>query len=303
MELSAPPQAMELPLGARQAVAAGASLAVGGLPVNEKRLRRALRRRLGSKVVLITGASRGIGRALARRVAEAGALTLVNARSEEALAALAAELRATGGRAEPYAADLSTADGCEALLERLRERNLRVDVLVNNAGRSIRRPIEQSCDRPGDCARTMDVNYFGAVRLILGLLPEMRRAGEGHIVNVSSIGLQTDMPRFSAYNASKAAIDAFVRSLAPEVAADGVRVSVVYLPLVRTAMSEPTRSFAVLPALTADAAAARLCRVLVRRPPRTSSPVGALGELAGLVAAGSSRWFMRVTDAALEERA
>lgn len=303
MELSAPPQLTELPPGARQAIAAGAGLAVGGLPVNEQRLRRALRRRLEGKAVLVTGASRGIGRALARRVAEAGALTLVNARSAEALSGLAAELRAAGGRAEPYAADLATAEGCEALLARLRERDVRVDVLVNNAGLSIRRPIEHSCDRPGDCARTMDVNYFGAARLILGLLPGMREAGEGHIVNVSSIGLQADMPRFSAYNASKAAIDAFARSLAPEVAADGVRVSVAYLPLVRTAMSEPTRSFAALPALTADAAAARLCRVLVRRPPRTSSPVGALGELAGLVAARGSRWFMRVTDAALEARA
>ena len=302
MELSAPPQVTRLPLGARQALIAGTSLAVGGLPVHEKRLRRSLRRRLDGKTVLITGASRGIGRALARRVAGAGALTLVNARDGGALADLVAELRSGGGRAEAYPADLALPEECEALLERLRERGTRVDVLVNNAGHSIRRPIELSCARPGDCLRTIDVNYLAAARLVLGLLPGMRGTGDGHIVNVSSIGLQTGMPRFSAYNASKAAIDSFVRSLAPEVAADGVRVSVVYLPLVRTAMSEPTTSFGLLPALTADAAAARLCRALVRRPPRASSPVGAMGELAALIAPGRSRWFMRVTDAALEAR-
>lgn len=302
MELSQPPQMTRLPLGARQAAQVGATLAVGGLPVREQRLRRLLRRRLAGRTVLITGASRGIGRALAQRVAEAGALTLVNARDGEALDGLVAELRARSGWAEAYAADLAEPEGCEALLERLRRRHVRVDVLVNNAGLSIRRPIEQSCSRPGDCERTMNVNYFGAARLVLGLLPGMRRAGHGHIVNVSSIGLQTEMPRFSAYNASKAAIDAFVQSLAPEVAEDGVRVSVVYLPLVRTAMSEPTASFALLPALTPEAAAARLCRVLVRRPPRSSSPVGALGELAALAATRQSRWFMRVTDTTLEAR-
>jgi NAD(P)-dependent dehydrogenase (short-subunit alcohol dehydrogenase family) len=303
MELSPPQEVARLPLGARQAATVGVSLAVGGLPVAEERLRCSLRRRLQGRTVLITGASRGIGRALARRVARAGATTLVSARDGNALAELVAEVRSEGGRAEPYVADLASAEGCEELLERLHERDLRIEVLVNNAGLSIRRPVEQACARPADCARTMDVNYFAAARLVFGLLPGMREAGEGHIVNVSSIGLQTDMPRFSAYNASKAAIDAFVRSLAPEVAADGVRVSVVYLPLVRTAMSAPTADFAQLPALTPDAAAARLCRVLVRRPPRASSPIGALGELAALVAARRSRWFMRVTDSLLEARA
>jgi NAD(P)-dependent dehydrogenase (short-subunit alcohol dehydrogenase family) len=302
VDVDAPPRISELPPGVRQLATVGAHLAVAGMPVDERRLRRALERRLSGRTVLVTGASRGIGRALARRVADAGAVSLLSARDGASLAALAEEIEASGGNCEAFPADLSTAEGCEDLIARLRGHRHRVEVLVNNAGLSIRRPIDQSCERPGDCVRTMEVNYFGAARLVLGLLPAMRAAGWGHIVNVSSIGLQTSMPRFSAYNASKAAIDAFVRSLAPEVAADGIRVTVAYLPLVRTEMSAPTMSFAGLPALTADAAAARLCRILVRRPARASSPIGALGELAALVAARRSQWFMRVTDAAMEAR-
>lgn len=291
-----------LPLGLRQAAWLGGRFAIGGLPVNEGRLRRSLARRLAGKRVLITGASRGIGRALARRVGDAGAEVLLVARDGEALAALATEIEAAGGRASAHPADLSSAQGSEELVERLLDRHGRVSVLVNNAGLSIRRPIASSYDRHGDCARTMAVNYFGAAQLILGLLPGMREARDGHIVNVSSIGLQTAMPRFSAYNASKAAIDAFARSLAPEVAPEGVRVSVAYMPLVRTTMSAPTTSFSRLPALSADAAAARLCRVLVHRPPRASCPAGAFGELAALLLAGHSRRFMQLTDIALEGR-
>jgi short-subunit dehydrogenase len=159
-----------------------------------------------------------------------------------------------------------------------------VDVLVNNAGRSIRRPLDLAYERFHDYERTMQLNYFGAVKLTLDFLPGMRERGDGHIVNVSSIGVQTGEPRFSAYVASKAALDAFSRAAAGELFGEGVAITTVYMPLVRTAMSKPTEAYDLLPELTSSQAAEWICRAIVGRPRRIALPGAMLTEAAYLVA-------------------
>jgi NAD(P)-dependent dehydrogenase (short-subunit alcohol dehydrogenase family) len=167
------------------------------------------------------------------------------------------------------------------------ERHGRVDILVNNAGRSIRRSIELSYDRMHDFERTMQLNYFGALKLILALLPGMRERGHGHIINISSIGVQTNTPRFSAYVASKAALDAFSRCIASEVRDDGVHITTIHMPLVRTPMIAPTKMYRAFPALTPDQAADLICHAIVDRPKRVATRLGSMGEIAYAVAPGS----------------
>src|ERR1700722_19661254 len=197
---------------------------------------RTLREALDGKHVMITGASSGIGRSTALKVAEAGGVPLLVARNVEKLEETRAEIVAAGGTAYVYAADLADMESVETLLERVLADHRNVDMLVNNAGRSIRRSIALSYDRFHDFERTMQLNYFGAVKLIIGLLPHMRERGSGHIVNISSIGVQATPPRFSAYVASKAALDAFTRVVASEVIGDGVTFTTIHMPLVRTPM-------------------------------------------------------------------
>jgi NAD(P)-dependent dehydrogenase (short-subunit alcohol dehydrogenase family) len=155
-----------------------------------------------------------------------------------------------------------------------------VDMLVNNAGRSIRRSIKLSYERFHDFERTMQLNYFGAVKLIIGLLPHMRERGSGHIVNISSIGVQTNPPRFSAYVASKAALDAFTRVVASEVIGDGVTFTTIHMPLVRTPMIEPTKIYDAFPAITPDEAADMICEALRSRPKHMGTRLGTVGEMA-----------------------
>jgi NAD(P)-dependent dehydrogenase (short-subunit alcohol dehydrogenase family) len=164
------------------------------------------------------------------------------------------------------------------------ERHGRVDVLINNAGRSIRRSLDLSYDRFHDFERTMQLNYFGAVRLILAVLPEMRARHAGHIVNVSSVGVQAAVPRFAAYVASKAALDAFSECAQAEVHADGVRFTTVYMPLVRTPMIEPTKLYQSLPAIEADDAAAMLCDAVTYRPRHLGTVVGTAAAMSNAVA-------------------
>jgi short-subunit dehydrogenase len=163
----------------------------------------------------------------------------------------------------------------------------RVDVLVNNAGRSIRRSVGRSYDRFHDYQRTMQLNYFAAVKLILDLLPVMRRRRFGHIVNISTIGLQVNTPRFSAYVASKAALDAFSRSIAPEIIEDGVHITTVYMPLVRTPMIAPTKIYDRFPTLTPDDAANMIIEAIRKRPKRIATALGNLGQLTYAVAPGA----------------
>jgi len=168
---------------------------------------------------------------------------------------------------------------CQRVVAEVLEQHGGVDVLVNNAGRSIRRSVERSYDRFHDFERTMQLNYFGALKLILAFLPGMREGKSGHIINVSSIGVQTNTPRFSAYVASKAALDAFSRCAAPECVADNVKFTTVYMPLVRTPMIAPTDIYKAFPTLTPDEAALMLCDAMIDKPKRMASRLGTVGEI------------------------
>ncbi len=246
------------------------------------------KRRLGHAVsgrtVMITGGSSGIGRATALKVAAAGGIPLLVARGADALEATKAEIVKAGGTAFVYRADLSDVEDCQRLAKEVIAQHGGVDVLVNNAGRSIRRSVAASVDRFHDFERTMQLNYFGAVALILALLPPMRARKRGHIVNVSSIGVQTYPPRFAAYVASKAALDAFSRCIASEVHADKVRLTTVHMPLVRTPMIAPTSIYRSFPTLSPDEAANVICSAIATQPKRISTPVGMIAQVTGAIA-------------------
>jgi NAD(P)-dependent dehydrogenase (short-subunit alcohol dehydrogenase family) len=241
--------------------------------------RRTLREALGGKHVMITGASSGIGRATALKVAAAGGVPLLIARNVDSLEEVRAEIVAGGGTAYVYAADISEMESVEGLLERVLADHRNVDMLVNNAGRSIRRSIALSYTRFHDFERTIQLNYFGAIKLIIGLLPHMRERGSGHIVNVSSIGVQTNPPRFSAYVASKAALDAFTRVVASEVIGDGVTFTTIHMPLVRTPMIAPTKMYDAFPTLSPEEAADMICEALRSRPKEMGTALGKFGEV------------------------
>jgi len=177
---------------------------------------------VNGRTVVITGGSSGIGRAAAHKIAAAGGVPLLVAHSLDKLEEAKQEIEAAGGTAYVYSADLSDPDAVEAVTRKILTDHARVDMLVNNAGRSIRRSVSLSLDRFHDYERTMALNYFGAIKMFMGLLPHFKEQGGGHVVNVSSIGAQTNPPRFSAYVASKAALDAFTRVVASEVVGDGV---------------------------------------------------------------------------------
>ena len=234
----------------------------GGAP-GEKPLREAVE----GKVVLITGASYGVGEATALQLGEAGARVVLVARSRERLEGLAARVAELGGTANVHPCDLADPDAVERLAADLLDEHGRVDVLVSNAGKSIRRSIELSYERFHDFRRTIDINYLGPVRLVLALLPSMRERGEGHIVNVSTMGVRIPpTPRWAAYLSSKAAFDVWLRCLAPEMRRDGVTCTSVYLALVHTRMSDPTPVFRNMPGLSPDQAAGLVCRAIVERP-------------------------------------
>jgi NAD(P)-dependent dehydrogenase (short-subunit alcohol dehydrogenase family) len=241
---------------------------------------RSLKDALQGRHVMITGASSGIGRSTALKVAAAGGVPLLVARNVEKLEEARAEIVAAGGTAYVYAADLADMESVDRLVERVLADHRNVDMLVNNAGRSIRRSIALSYDRFHDFERTMALNYFGAVKLIIGLLPHMRERGSGHIVNISSIGVQTNPPRFSAYVASKAALDAFTRVIASEVVGDGVTFTTIHMPLVRTPMIAPTKMYDAFPAITPEEAANMICDALRTRPKHMGTRLGTLGEVA-----------------------
>jgi thioester reductase-like protein len=248
---------------------------------------RTLAEAISGKRVLITGASSGIGRATAVKLAGAGAIPLLVARNVEKLEDVRAEIVAAGGLAYVYAADISDMDEIDRLIERVKDDHRTVDMLVNNAGRSIRRSIALSYERFHDFERTMQLNYFGAVKLIIGLLPQMRARGFGHIVNISSIGVQTNPPRFSAYVASKAALDAFTRVVASEVIGDGVTFTTIHMPLVRTPMIAPTKLYDAFPAITPEEAADMICEALRTRPKHMGTSLGTAGEVAYALAPGA----------------
>jgi NAD(P)-dependent dehydrogenase (short-subunit alcohol dehydrogenase family) len=240
---------------------------------------RSLASVIKGKKVLITGASSGIGLETALKVGEAGGEVILVSRTREKLEEVASQVEELGGTAHVHPADLSDLDDLDRMAAEVLEEHGGVDVLVNNAGRSIRRSVERSYDRFHDFERTMQLNYFGALKLILAFLPGMRERKSGHIINVSSIGVQTNTPRFSAYVASKSALDAFARCTAPEVIQDNVKFSTVYMPLVRTPMIEPTDIYKAFPTLTPDEAAQMLCDAMIDKPKKMASRLGTFGEL------------------------
>jgi NAD(P)-dependent dehydrogenase (short-subunit alcohol dehydrogenase family) len=241
------------------------------------------------RTVLVTGASSGIGEATARKLGAAGARTLLVARSADRLEALAEEI---GDDAHAHPTDLSQGDEADRLVAEVLDRHGPVDVLVNNAGHSIRRTVKQAAERAHDYERTMALNYFGPLRLILGFLPAMRERRRGQIVNVSSMGVQFGAPRFSAYVASKSALDAFTDVLASEVQPYGVACTTVHMPLVRTPMIEPSGVYDRLPALTPESGAEWVCEAVRSRPRQVDMPIGALAELADALAPGLLRRTM-----------
>jgi NAD(P)-dependent dehydrogenase (short-subunit alcohol dehydrogenase family) len=244
---------------------------------------RSLSGAIGGKVVLITGASSGIGKAAAIKCAAAGATVLLVARTPEKLEETKAEIEEAGGEAHIHRADLSDLDDVEKMASEVLAEYGRVDILVNNAGRSIRRSVELSYERFHDFERTMQLNYFGSLKLILSLLPAMRKRTKGrkggHIINVSSIGVQTHTPRFSAYVASKAALDAWSRCVASEMIDDGVHITTIYMPLVRTPMIAPTKMYDAFPTITPEEAAEMITQAMITKPKKVATRLGNFGEI------------------------
>ncbi len=244
---------------------------------------RTLDEAVRGKTVLITGGSSGIGEAAAKKVAVAGGAVALVARTRENLEKVADDINRDGGTAHVYPCDLSDMDAIAAMADAVLEDLKGVDILINNAGRSIRRSLELSYDRIHDYQRTMQLNYLGAVQLILKFVPGMRERGFGHIVNVSSVGVQTRAPRFGAYIASKAALDSLCDVLQAEVVNDNVKFTTVHMALVRTPMISPTTLYDRFPALTPDQAAGVSADAIVHRPRRASSPFGQFAAVADAV--------------------
>jgi short-subunit dehydrogenase len=239
------------------------------------------------KTIMITGASSGIGEAASMQIGKAGGRILLIARTKEKLDAVAERVQDEGGTAFVHTCDLSDSDDVERMAREVLAQHGHVDILVNNAGKSIRRSVDRSYDRFHDYQRTMALNYFAPVKLMLDLLPVMRERGNGHIINISTIGLQINTPRFAAYLASKAALDAFSRSIGPEVIGDGVHFTTVYMPLVRTPMIAPTKIYDRLPTLNPEQAANMIAEAIRKRPKKIATTLGNLGQLTYAIAPGA----------------
>jgi NAD(P)-dependent dehydrogenase (short-subunit alcohol dehydrogenase family) len=258
------------------------------------RTRRAgqLSRRVRNKIVVVTGASSGIGEDCALKLAAAGATVILAARTPHKLHDTLAKIKARGGKAFAYACDLSDMADCDRFVKTVLDEHRHVDILINNAGRSIRRSVKFSFERFHDFERTMQLNYFGALRLIFGFAPKMLERKAGHIINISSIGVLASPPRFSAYVASKAALDAFSWCAAPEFADAGVRFTTVNMPLVRTPMIAPTKLYDAFPTLSPDEAAELVMSAVIDKPKRVATGLGLAGAVAQAVAPGVSEFVL-----------
>jgi len=252
---------------------------------------------VAGKVAVVTGASSGIGRATALRLADAGCHVALVARSTDVLVQIRDEIRDRGGVATAHTFDLSVQENCASAIAHISSEHGRVDILINNAGRSIRRSIHDSLDRFHDVERTVQLNYYGPAALILAALGPMLEQKSGQVINVSSIGIQWPAPKFAAYVGSKAALEAFCRSVATEVLNDGITLSTVYMPLVRTPMIDASAAdIDKIPAWGPDQAAAMICGALVSRRPRVTTAVGLFGQVFLAAAPNSSQRFMALTN-------
>ncbi|AWL30251.1 SDR family NAD(P)-dependent oxidoreductase [Acinetobacter defluvii] len=244
-----------------------------------KKLEQLFQQKVQDKVVLITGASSGIGLTIAHKLADVGAHVLLVSRTEETLKEVQAEIQAKGGKADIFPCDLNDMDAIDVVSKKIIASVDHIDILINNAGRSIRRAVHESVDRFHDFERTMQLNYFGAVRLVLNILPQMMHRKDGQIINISSIGVLANATRFSAYVASKAALDAFSRCLSAEVHSHKIAITSVYMPLVRTPMIAPTKIYKYVPTLSPEQAADLIAYAIVKRPKKVATNLGRLASI------------------------
>ena len=246
--------------------------------MNQK-LEQLFQQKVQGKIALITGASSGIGLTVAKRLAAAGAHVLLVSRTEETLKEVQAEIQADGGQASVFPCDLNDMNSIDDVSKQILASVDHIDILINNAGRSIRRAVHESVDRFHDFERTMQLNYFGAVRLVLNILPQMMHRKDGQIINISSIGVLANATRFSAYVASKAALDAFSRCLSAEVHSHKISITSVYMPLVRTPMIAPTKMYKYVPTLSPEQAADLIAYAIVKRPKKVATHLGRLASI------------------------
>lgn len=251
------------------------------------------------QVIVITGSSSGIGAAAAHRLAARGATVCLLARRADELAAVTEAIRDSGGDAHAYPVDLTDDDAARATVARILADHGRIDVLVNNAARSIRRPITESLDRLHDHERVMAINYFAAVRLISLVLPSMLEQGRGHVTISSTLSTQVPIPLFSAYLASKSALESYLRSLSAELGHRGITTTVVHFPMVRTEMSGGTEIYRAMKMMGPDEASRWIERAVVSRPSRVTSAFGVAGEtsmalLPGVVTRATAPFFRRM---------
>jgi NAD(P)-dependent dehydrogenase (short-subunit alcohol dehydrogenase family) len=245
---------------------------------------RSLAGRIKDKVVVVTGGSSGIGKATALKLAGAGARVILVARGEEKLVETKQEIEAAGGKCWMYTADISDLASCDALVARVLKEHGTCHYLVNNAGRSIRRGVINSLDRFHDFERTMQLNYFGALRLIMGFLPAMLAQRQGHVINISSIGVLSNAPRFSAYVASKSALDSFSACASSEFLDKGINFTTINMPLVRTPMIAPTRMYENVPTLSPEEAADLVVEAIVHKSVRIATRLGIAGAVCHAIA-------------------
>ena len=238
-----------------------------------------LRGTVGGKVVLVTGGSSGIGLAAAHKFAEAGATTVICGRDADKLEVACKEAKDRGYNFVSYTVDIADMADCDRFIQLLEENHGGVDFLINNAGRSIRRAIESSYDRFHDFERTMQLNYFGSLRVTMGLLPGMVAKKKGHVVNISSIGVLTNAPRFSAYVASKAALDAWTRCASSEFSDQGISFTTINMPLVRTPMIAPTNIYKNVPTLSPEEAGDMVAQACIFKPVRVATRLGITGQV------------------------
>ncbi|WP_296276951.1 SDR family NAD(P)-dependent oxidoreductase [uncultured Acinetobacter sp.] len=246
--------------------------------MNQK-LEQLFQSKVQGKIALITGASSGIGLTVAKKLAAAGAHVLLVSRTEETLKEVQAEIIAEGGQADIFPCDLNDMNAIDEVSKQIIASVDHIDILINNAGRSIRRAVHESVDRFHDFERTMQLNYFGAVRLVLNVLPQMMVRKDGQIINISSIGVLANATRFSAYVASKAALDAFSRCLSAEVHSHKIAITSVYMPLVRTPMIAPTKIYKYVPTLSPEQAADLVAFAIVKRPKKVATNLGRLASI------------------------
>jgi short-subunit dehydrogenase len=261
--------------------------------MNQK-LEQLFQEKVQGKIALITGASSGIGLTVAKKLAAAGAHVLLVSRTEETLKEVQAEIQAEGGQADIFPCDLNDMNAIDTVSKQIIASVDHIDILINNAGRSIRRAVHESVDRFHDFERTMQLNYFGAVRLVLNILPQMMTRKDGHIINISSIGVLANATRFSAYVASKAALDAFSRCLSAEVHSHKIAITSVYMPLVRTPMIAPTKIYKYVPTLSPEQAADLVAYAIVKRPKKVATNLGRLASITYSIAPGINNKLMSI---------